>query len=395
MSPVNIFSDFRKSALLLAAAFLATGASLLADEPKGIVTYEKGNDGVFTFRVDGEFFAQYRPVPDPAPEEGDVTGSYDSHGILGTPIVWPICSAAGTLMTRGFPMDERNLPEAANDPLMKNLLENSRLGSLTANKDHVHHRSLWFNHGDVNGVDFWGPDRGQILQQGVFSITEEAHSVSVKVFTAWVPAPNEKPLCVDIRTITFGVLPTRPEIRYVDYDVKLSAYADRVTLADTKEGTFGYRTPGSMDVDAKQRSEKWGGHIVNSEGDRDEAAWGKRASWVDYYGPVTKRLSESELGSIDPANPDALPLTAAGVDIMNHPAGFRYPSWYHVRTYGLFAVNPFGIKEFEPEARLDGTVVLDKDDSLAFHYRVLIHDDPLSFDELQSLFDEYKSVPKD
>ena len=193
MSPVNIFSDFRKTALLLAAAFLATGASLLADEPKGIVTYEKGNDGVFTFRVDGEFFAQYRPVPDPAPEEGDVTGSYDSHGILGTPIVWPICSAAGTLMTRGFPMDERNLPEAANDPLMKNLLENSRLGSLTANKDHVHHRSLWFNHGDVNGVDSWGPDRGQILQQGVFSITEEAHSVSVKVFTAWVPAPNEKP----------------------------------------------------------------------------------------------------------------------------------------------------------------------------------------------------------
>ena len=80
---------------------------------------------------------------------------------------------------------------------------------------------------------------------------------------------------------------------------------------------------------------------------------------------------------------------------MNHPAGFRYPSWYHVRTYGLFAVNPFGIKDFEPDVRLDGTVTLKKDESLSFHYRVLIHDDPLSFDELQSLFDEYKSVPKD
>lgn len=395
MSASSNFSVLRKIVVLLALGFLAVGAALSAGEPKGIVTYAKDDGGVITFFVDGEFFAQYRPVPDPAPEEGDVAGSYDSHGILGTPIVWPICSAAGTLMTRGFPMDERNVPEAAGDPLLNNILENSRLASLTANKDHIHHRSLWFNHGDVNGVDFWGPDRGQILQQGVFSITEEAHRVAVKVFTAWVPQPNETPLCVDIRTITFGVIPARPEIRFIDYDVKLSAYVDEVTLADTKEGTFGYRTPGTMDVDAKERSAKWGGHILNSERDEDEAAWGKRASWVDYYGPVPKRLSDAELASVDRGDLDAIPLTDAGVDIMNHPAGFRYPSWYHVRTYGLFAVNPFGIKDFEPDARLDGTVTLKKDESLSFHYRVLIHDDPLSFDELQSLFDEYKSVPKD
>ncbi|MBO7726199.1 MAG: PmoA family protein [Thermoguttaceae bacterium] len=395
MSDAKLSAVFRKVVLSLAAVLFAVGASLSAKEPKGIVTYEKGENGIFTFFVDGEFFAQYRPEADPAPKEGEVTGSYDSHGIAGTPIVWPICSAAGTLMTRGFPMDERNVPEAENDAFFKNLLENSRLGSLTANKDHIHHRSLWFNHGDVNGVDFWGPDRGQILQQGVFSITEEAHTVAVKVFTAWVPQPNETPLCVDTRTITFGVIPARPEIRYIDFDVKLSAYIDEVTLADTKEGTFGYRTPGSMDVDAKGRSEKWGGHILSSEGDKDEAAWGKRASWVDYYGPVPKRLSDTELASLDRGDPAEIPLTEAGVDIMNHPAGFRYPSWYHVRTYGLFAVNPFGIKDFEPQARLDGSVVLKKDESLSFHYRVLIHDDPLSFDELQSLFDEYKNVSKD
>ena len=394
MFSTKFSSVIQRSVLLIVVGFLMASAGFSADQPKGIVTYEKGENGILTILVDGDFFAQYRPVPDPAPEEGPVAGSYDSHGILGTPIIWPICSAAGTLMTRGFPMDERNYPEAADDPVFRNILANSRLGSLTAEKDHIHHRSLWFNHGDVNGVDFWGPDRGQILQQGIFSITEEAHSVAIKVFTAWIPQPNETPLCVDIRTITFGVLPQRPEIRYIDYDIKLSAYIDEITLADSKEGTFGYRTVGSTDVDAAKRSEKWGGHILNSERDKDEAAWGKRASWVDYYGPAPKRLSETELAQVDPENPESLPLTSAGVDIMNHPAGFRYPSWYHVRTYGLFAVNPFGIKEFEPESKLDGTVVLKKDESLSFYYRVLIHDNPLSYEELQTLFDEYKSVPK-
>jgi hypothetical protein len=79
---------------------------------------------------------------------------------------------------------------------------------------------------------------------------------------------------------------------------------------------------------------------------------------------------------------------------MNHPSGFRYPSWYHVRTYGLFAVNPFGIKDFEPGTQLDGTVVLEKGGTLSFCYRVLFHDTPLSFEELESLFNEYRNTPK-
>ena len=392
MASTSSHAAARKGFVLFSALFLLAAGFLNAEPAKGLVTYEKGENGILTVSVDGEFFAQYRPDAESDPEGAPVVGSYYTHGIAGTPIIWPICSAAGTLMTRGFPMDEREYPNEA--PAFRNILANSRLDSLTANKDHIHHRSLWFNHGDVNGVDFWGPDRGQIVQQGVFSITEEVHSVAVKVFTAWVPEPGTEPLCTDIRTITFGVIPERPEIRYIDYDVKLTAFTEKVTLADSKEGTFGYRTPGSMDVDAKTRSDSWGGKILTSEHLEDEAAWGKRASWVDYYGPVPKRLTDAELAQIDANDPASIPLTNAGVDILNHPNGFRYPSWSHVRTYGLFAVNPCGLKDFEPEARLDGTVTLNKGDSLSFYYRVLIHDDPLSYEELESLFDAYKGVPK-
>ena len=69
------------------------------------------------------------------------------------------------------------------------------------------------------------------------------------------------------------------------------------------------------------------GHIVNSDGVRDDATWGKRGDWVDYYGPVEGEIVASRSSTI-PDNP-------------------RHPTWWHVRDYGLFAANPFGQHDFE------------------------------------------------
>src|SRR5512141_587683 len=53
---------------------------------------------------------------------------------LAKPVLYPIRTARGTLVTRGFPLDPR---------------PGERV-------DHPHQVGLWFNFGDVNGVDFWG-----------------------------------------------------------------------------------------------------------------------------------------------------------------------------------------------------------------------------------------------
>ena len=53
---------------------------------------------------------------------------------LEKPVLYPIRSASGTLVTRGYPLEPRP-GEAA---------------------DHPHHVGHWFNYGDVNGFDFWG-----------------------------------------------------------------------------------------------------------------------------------------------------------------------------------------------------------------------------------------------
>ena len=95
------------------------------------------------------------------------------------------------------------------------------------------------------------------------------------------------------------------------------------------------------------------GHIVNSEGVRDGQTWGKRAKWVDYYGPVNGQT--------------------VGVAIFDHPQNPRYPTWWHVRDYGLFAVNPFGLHDFEKQPAGAGNLVIPAGQSVTFRYRFYLH----------------------
>src|SRR5436309_57659 len=52
------------------------------------------------------------------------------------PYLYPLIGPTGKPVTRGFPMEKRE----------------------RESNDHPHHRSLWFTHGSVNGVDFWSED---------------------------------------------------------------------------------------------------------------------------------------------------------------------------------------------------------------------------------------------
>jgi hypothetical protein len=106
----------------------------------------------------------------------------------------------------------------------------------------------------------------------------------------------------------------------------------------------------------KENAGKPTGHIVNSEGIRDDATWGKRAKWCDYYGPVEGKT--------------------VGIAIFDNPANPRYPTWWHVRDYGLFAANPFGQHDFEnlKDKKTAGNLVVPAGQSVTFRYRVYMHE---------------------
>ena len=139
------------------------------------------------------------------------------------------------------------------------------------------------------------------------------------------------------------------DVRWIDFQVKVTATNGKAVFGDTKEGSFGVRVAGSM-----REERKTGGKIVNSEGLTDADAWGKRAAWVDYSGPV-----EGE---------------TLGIAILNHPRSLRFPTYWHVRTYGLFAANPFGLHDFlKSKDKNLGALTLEEGESFLMFYRVILH----------------------
>jgi hypothetical protein len=238
------------------------------------------------------------------------------------PILWPVIGPTGKEMTRAWPLRK-------DDP--------------TEKTDHVHQKSFWFDHGNVNGVDFWAETaRSQGKQVQTELVKAEGGKIGTLVSkTDWV-GPDGAKIVTDVRTLRFG---GDADMRWIDFDVTVTAVADQVTFGDTKEGSFGLRIAESMRVDRKL-----GGKIVTSEGLEDAAAWGKPAAWVDYYGPVQGEQ--------------------LGIAILNHPSSFRYPTHWHVRTYGLFAANPWGLKDFGQPPQEH---TMKKGESFTLRYRVIFH----------------------
>jgi hypothetical protein len=76
--------------------------------------------------------------------------------------------------------------------------------------------------------------------------------------------------------------------------------------------------------------------------------------------------------------------------ILNHPSSFRYPSYWHVRTYGLFAANPWGQGDFTG-GKEHGEHVLKKGESLALRYRVIFHQGDEKQGKIGEAFEEYSA----
>ena len=260
---------------------------------------------------------------------GQLFTDYYFQGGVPRPYCYPLMGPGGAAMTRNWPM--KTTPNEAHD--------------------HPHHRSLWFAHGSVNGHDFWSEEKafGKTVHDGFIEIKSGLDSGLISSRNNWVAADGSV-ICRDERTLRFYNPGLRHE-RILDFAITLFASNGPLTLGDTKEGTMAVRLAETMRLKGPVGS----GHIVNSAGLRDDATWGKRADWCDYYGPVEGRT--------------------VGLAIFDHPQNPRHPTWWHVRDYGLFAANPFGQHDFEklPD-KTAGNFTVPAGQSVTFRYRFYFHE---------------------
>jgi len=284
-------------------------------------------DGKLRIELDGKLFTEYLYA----------TGKSDFF-----PIFYPVLGPDEALMTRDYPMKKRN----------------------GESSDHPHHRSLWFGHHDINGVDFWAVQGnrdqplGKTIHQKFTNIKSGKDSGTFTSENKYVD-PDGKTILTDKRTIVIHKRDPKTDARMLDFTITFKASHGKVVFGDNKDGCMAIRLHPSMRVDQQRKDVKnpikAEGHLLNSEGIRDKPAWGKRAKWVDMTGPVDGK--------------------SVGVAMFDHPSNLRHPTWWHARTYGLVSANPFGKHHFEglKDDPTAGNYTIADGKSLTLRYRFYFH----------------------
>jgi hypothetical protein len=268
------------------------------------------------------------------------------------PVLYPLRTAKGTIVTRGYPLDPR---------------PGERV-------DHPHQVGLWFNYGDVNGLDFWNNSEaikveerskyGAIRHTRIKSVTNGKTSGKLEVEMEWI-APDGAALLREETTFIFHA--ARNE-RAIDRITRLTALDKRVNFNDNKEGVIGMRvsrqleqpsdkpevftdTSGKATAVPKLDNTGVTGLYHSSEGKTGDEVWGTRAKWTTLTGKIGQES-----------------ITLA---ILDHPKNPGFPTYWHARGYGLFAANPLGQKALS-NGKEALNFTLEPKQSATFRYRVLI-----------------------
>jgi len=269
---------------------------------------------------------------------------------LEKPVLYPISTANGTVVTRGFPLNPK-----PGDPT-----------------DHPHHIGLWFNFENLNGLDFWNNSyaipaakKSQYGWVRTDKITEIKNGqTGVLAYHAnWTNQAKDVILEENTRYEFSG----DGNQRVIDRITTLKADQDAV-FNDAKDGLLGLRLAHELQIPAAQDQKftddkgnvtivKGGtdkvanGNYLTSEGKTGDDAWSTRGTWCKVFG---------KMGA-----------DSVSIAIIDHPQNPNYPTFWHARGYGLFAANPLGEKIFT-NGKSAKNLTLKKGESVTFRYRVVI-----------------------
>ncbi|HSQ44884.1 MAG TPA: PmoA family protein [Ginsengibacter sp.] len=288
---------------------------------------------------------------------------------LEKPVLYPVSAANGIVVTRGFPF-------------------NTRPGDPT---DHPHHVGIWFTYENVNGLDFWNNSYaipkakkhlyGWIRTDKILN-TSNGTKGTISYHANWTD--QQKNILLE-ETTRLEFSGTKHQ-RIIDRITVLKADTT-VNFYDAKDGLYGMRIAHALQIpstkDQEFKDDKGNvtivkgvkdsianGNYLTSEGKTGDEAWSSRGRWCKVYG---------KMGN-----------DSISIAIIDHPENPNYPTFWHARGYGLFAVNPLGEKIFTNE-KSSKNLQLKKGESVTFRYRIVIENNKtsLSADNLNKLADDF------
>ena len=258
---------------------------------------------------------------------------------LEKPVLYPLRSANGTVVTRSFPLASRQ-----GDPT-----------------DHPHHIGLWFNFEKLNGLDFWNnsyaipaikkSNYGWIRTDRI--LETKSGQTGILVYHAnWTDQQKN----VILEETTRYEFSGSQNQRVIDRVTTLKARKQAI-FEDAKDGLLGVRLAHELqmsnteDQKLAEKDRIANGNYLTSAGKSGDEAWSSRAEWCKVFG---------KMGT-----------DSVSIAIIDHPKNPNYPTFWHARGYGLFAANPLGEKVFT-NGKSEKMLKLQNGESVTFRYRIII-----------------------
>ena len=250
--------------------------------------------------------------------------------------------------------------------------------------DHVHHVGIFFAVDQVNGTNFWRNTTvpPQIKHIKITEMTSGAGKGKLSTIMHWIDGGGQVVL-EEKRSMVF--LAGEHEDEYaIDFSIDLTAKVTKVLFEDIEEGIFALRVADCLRESGPKvilrpgqplPKESVSGTGMYFSSNADEAAkniWGKRARWVALHGVKNGKV--------------------VGIAILNHPASINYPTYWHVRSYGLFSANPLGQGDFQRQSKYKKNPVLplrlslERGERAHFRFFVIIYEGIRTKEQIEERF---------
>ena len=338
MKRMLCFTALRRVWLIIIPAMLLlsvpAGSQTQSSKEKGVKIVRADDKNKVDVFIDGRLFTSYRYPAD-----------------IEKPFLFPVYAPNGSVVTRGYPLEPR---------------KGERV-------DHPHHIGIWFNHGNVNGLDFWNNSSaipaakkdgyGYVRFRKIVSIAE-GKTGTLEVLCNWDDNKGNTLLTEGTKYIFSG----GKDSFTVDHVSTLTAVNGEVTFTDNKEGMFAIRVDRAFEMPSNESliftddkgnpttvkaTDNTGvtGMYVSSNGNKGDAVWGTRNEWVILSGTRDN--------------------TVISMAIFDHPKNPGYPAYSHARGYGLFSVNNLGQNAYDSKKE-KVSYKLAKGESMVLRHRFYI-----------------------
>jgi hypothetical protein len=303
---------------------------------------------------------------------GSLFTSYQYPGNIDKTFLYPVYSPDGSVITRGYPVEPR---------------KGDRV-------DHPHHIGIWFNHGNVNGLDFWNNSSsipadkkdlyGHIVHKKTTIITGGRNGI-LEVVLNWDDNKGNTLLTENCRYI----FSAEKNSRTIDHISTLTAVAGPVTFGDSKEGLFAIRVDRAFEMASNESlvfiddkgnpttikaidNKGVTGMYVSSNGLKGDSVWGTRNDWVILSGTKNN--------------------VTISMAIFDNPKNPGYPAYAHARGYGLFSINNFGQNSYDPKQEKRSYVIENGKSVTLFHRFYIQSGSELTVEKANKIFKEFSNA---